>query len=156
MEFTWFAINEWHLMIWGNVMTPKRVILDFAYNKLLQRIQKQHHFWNILCWKSMNLSLSFHRAHFVHQEGGRVQGWESVCWGVLGIPLLQIFSFQFSIFMFHISNFQSSKFPVFELQTIKLSHFQLFDFQISNFQIFKFHISKFQSFKFQNLKFSNI
>ena len=31
---------------------------------------------------------TFHRAHCVPQEGGRVQGWESVCWGVL--PYLKI------------------------------------------------------------------
>ena len=38
---------------------------------------------------------SFHRAHCVPQEGGRVQGWESVCWGVLAL-------FKFSKFqVFH-------------------------------------------------------
>ena len=45
--------------------------------------------------------LSFHRAHCVPQEGGRVQGWESVCWGVLGIPLLEnrkVGRFSFHVF----------------------------------------------------------
>ena len=50
---------------------------------------KQH--WNLakLTRFPQARSVMFHRAHCVPQEGGRVQGWESVSCGVLGIPLLE-------------------------------------------------------------------
>ena len=44
---------------------------------------------------------SFHRAHWVPQGGGRVQGWESECWGGVGDSLIWIYkSYQISISFF--------------------------------------------------------
>ena len=43
---------------------------------------------------------SFHRAHCVPQVGGRVQGWETVCWGVLGISLFE--NTKVTTFPFHV------------------------------------------------------
>ena len=59
---------------------------------------------------------TLHRVHCVPQEGGRVQGWESECWGVLGIfenlnfecSNFQFPSFQFSHAPAFIYNFQFS------------------------------------------------
>ena len=56
-------------------------------------------------------------------QGGRVHGWESVCRGVLGIPLLEnkmLFGFKDSKFhSFRVSNFQSYK--VSQFQHFKVS-----------------------------------
>ena len=92
--------------------------------------------------------LSFHRAHCVPQEGGRVQGWESECWGVLGSK----FSFsKLSILKMSIIKLYFSKFQVSNVQCPNV-HFSV---QISNFIsfVFKFPTFRLQSLNFQVSKF---
>ena len=89
----------------------------------------------ISCLKKLT-RLSFHRAHCVPQEGGRVQGWESVCWGCWGF-----------------SNFQ---FPNFQCSCCLIVEFLIFEFP--NFRLFKLKFLKSQNvklFKLQNSKLSN-
>ena len=61
-------------------------------------------------WRRERGSKIFHT-----QEGGRVQGWESVCWGMLGIPLPENRNFLgISVFRGFVSLFKTiSKFPHF-------------------------------------------
>ena len=70
------------------------------------------------------------------QEGGMVQGWESVCGGVLGIPLLE--NKQFLTFQsFKAARCQS--FKVAKLQHFKKRHFEVSavpTFQTSKLQCF--------------------
>ena len=101
-------------------------------------------------------------------QGGRLQGWESVCWGVLGIPSLEIFKFPISkswILKLSILKYPNSKFPSFRFPTVSNLQMSKFEKYCSNSELsnslnydsdFMFHISIFNFPKFQITKFQKV
>ena len=94
----------------------------------------------------------------IHIEGGRVQGWESVCSGVGPFPYLEMKNFQ----SFNSAEFQSSKDLSRSLKLFKvpeiLQHFKLAKVHHLQVSIFKFWLSEMcatsPNLKFPKLLFS--
>ena len=64
---------------------------------------------------------------FCHPRGGLVQGWESLCWGVEGIPWIENIGFFVS---------WSLGFKVPKIQSCKISNIQRFKQQYNSFNVF--------------------
>ena len=69
---------------------------------LLPQVKMRPRTWSSLAHSFPPSSRDYRSTELiVPQEGGRVQEWESVCWGVLGIPLLEnkkVTKFPFHVF----------------------------------------------------------
>ena len=96
-----------------------------------------------------NFEVARVKAHEISEssEGGQVQAWESVCWGVLGIPLFQIYNFISPFF-----NFQVWQIRFWDLKSLK-NHFRIDKFHISILQVLlqiKNELITFKNFEFRN------
>ena len=96
----------------------------------------------------------FHRAHCVPQEGGRVQGWESECWGAI-LQSSNVHLLNFQISNFSITNLQVSNFPNFKLRVVKFHLFKVFNFRNFKLRNFK-HLGTHTFHTIHNFMFSDM
>ena len=100
----WFW--SWNASRWpqhgGILWCGSRASYFSAILRALLNTSRRSHFPEIHCWDNQRSTAKAHGArlepqppeHRDHQDRlrdhlGRMQGWESVCWGVLGIPLFE-------------------------------------------------------------------
>ena len=121
LKFAWkpsleaFGLGVFHLVMftWGRGLSvPDCHFWYFAAELVGIPCKDFSSTWRIACLSPTGIFSQAHSTDVVSssQEGGRVQGWESKCWEVLGIPYLEIkkfLGFWFGVFGFWFLGFKN-------------------------------------------------